>query len=70
VSRKVVSISREGDSTTSLSSLFQCSVIPTIEKFFLALLWNFLFQFLPVSLCSIIAHHQKESIAIDLTPVP
>jgi len=37
VSRGVLNISR-GDSTTSLGSLFQCSVT---VKFFLVLVWNF-----------------------------
>jgi len=34
-SRQVLSISREGDSTTSLGSLFQCSVTLRGKKFFL-----------------------------------
>ena len=34
VSRQVLNISREADSTTSLGSLFQCSVTLTIKKFF------------------------------------
>jgi len=37
-----LSISREGDSTTSLGSLFQCSATLQIKKFFLMFSWNFL----------------------------
>lgn len=33
-------VSRKGDSMTSLSSLFQCSATPNINKFFLMLGWN------------------------------
>ena len=35
LSRQVLNISREGDSTTSLGSLFQCSVTLRVKKFFL-----------------------------------
>ena len=34
LSRRVLNISREGDSTTSLGSLFQCSVTLRVRKFF------------------------------------
>ena len=34
LSRWVLNISREGDSTTSLGSLFQCSVTLRVKKFF------------------------------------
>jgi len=37
LSRQVFNISREGDSTTSLGSLFQCSVTLRGKKFFLIL---------------------------------
>jgi len=46
-SRQVLNISREGDSTTSLGSLFQGSVTLRV-KFFLMFRWNFLC----FSLCS------------------
>ncbi|NWH55124.1 EGFLA protein, partial [Fregata magnificens] len=39
-SRRVLNISRQGDSTTSLGSLFQCSVTLTVKKFFLMFRWN------------------------------
>ena len=42
VSRQIWSVSRQGDSTASLGSLFQCSVILTVKKFFLLLRWDFL----------------------------
>ena len=42
LSRRVLNISREGDSTTSLGSLFQCSVTLRVKKFFLMFSWNFL----------------------------
>ena len=41
-SRQVLNISREGDSTTSLGSLFQCSITLRVKKFFLMFSWNFL----------------------------
>jgi len=46
-SRWVLNISREGDSSTSLGSLFQGSVTFTVKKFFLMLKWNFIYS----SLC-------------------
>ena len=42
LSRRVLNISREGDSTTSLGSLFQCSVTLRGKKFFLMFRQNFL----------------------------
>ena len=42
LSRQVLNISREGDSTTSLGSLFQCSVALRGTKFFLMFRRNFL----------------------------
>ena len=51
LSRRVLNISREGDSTTSLSSLFQCSVTLRGKKFFLISSWNFLcFSLCPLPL--------------------
>ena len=41
LSRQVLNISREGDSTTSLGSLFQCSVTLRGKKFFLMFRRNF-----------------------------
>ena len=35
LSRRVLHISREGESTTSLGNLFQCSVTLRVKKFFL-----------------------------------
>ena len=42
VSQQVLNIFREGDSTTSVGSLFLCSVTLTARKVFLMLIWNFL----------------------------
>jgi len=42
LSRWVLNMSREGDSTSSLGSLFQCSVTLRGKKFFLMFRWNFL----------------------------
>ena len=42
MSRRVWNISREGDSTASLGSLFQGSVTLRGKKFFLMFSWNFL----------------------------
>ena len=47
LSRRVLNISREGDSTTSLGSLFQCSITLRGKKFFLMFRQNFLW----LSLC-------------------
>ena len=44
VSTCALNISIEGDSTTSLCSLFQCSVILTVKKLFLRFIWNFLYS--------------------------
>jgi len=50
-SRWVLNISREGDSTTSLGSLFQCSVTLRVKKFLLMFRWNFLcFSLCPLPL--------------------
>ena len=49
--RQVFNISREGDSTTSLGSLFQCSVTLRGKKFFLMFRRNFLcFSLCPLPL--------------------
>ena len=51
LSRQVLNISREGDSTTSLGSLFQCSVTLRWKKFFLIFRRNFLcFRLCPLPL--------------------
>ena len=51
VSRRVCSISREGDSTTSLGSLGQGSITLRVKKFFLMFSWNFLcFSLCPLPL--------------------
>ena len=50
-SRWVLNFSREGDSTTSLGNLFQCSVTLRVKKFFLMFSWNFLcFSLCPLPL--------------------
>jgi len=52
-SRWVLNISREGDSTTSLGSLCQGSVILRVKKFFLMFSWSFLcFSLCPLPLVS------------------
>ena len=51
LSRRVLNISREGDSTTSLGSLFQCSITLRGKKFFLMFRRNFLcFSLCPLPL--------------------
>ena len=51
LSRRVLNISREGDSITSLGSLFQGSVTLRGKKFFLMFSWNFLcFSLCPLPL--------------------
>ena len=50
LSRRVLNTSREGDTTTSLGSLFQCSITLRVKKFFLMFRWNFLcFSLCPFS---------------------
>jgi len=52
-SRRVLSISREGDSTTSLGSLGQGSITLRVKKFFLIFSWNSLcFRLCPLPLDS------------------
>lgn len=46
MSRQLLNISRDGDSTTSLGKLCQCSVTPTVKKCFLP----HVFQFVPLPL--------------------
>jgi len=51
VSRRVLNISREGDSTASLASLGQGSVTLRVKKFFLMFSWNLLgFSLCPLPL--------------------
>jgi len=51
LSRQVLNISRERESTASLGSLFQCSVTLRGKKFFLMFSWNFLcFSLCPLPL--------------------
>lgn len=38
----VLNVSREGDPTTSLGILFQCSIALTVRKIFLIFMWNLL----------------------------
>jgi len=55
LSRWVLKISREGDSTTSLGSLFQGSVTLRGRKFFLV--FRRKLQFVPVAPCPVTGHH-------------
>ena len=66
LSRWVLKISREGDSTTSLGSLFQGSVTLRGRKFFLV--FRRKLQFVPVAPCPVTGHHWKEFGPILLTP--
>jgi len=51
LSRRVLNISREGESTASLGSLFQCFVTLRVRKFFLMFRCNFLcFSLCPLPL--------------------
>jgi len=60
VSRWVLNIFIEGDSTTSPGSLCQCSVILTVKKFFSALVWNFpYFSFWPLPLVLLLLAIEK-----------
>lgn len=63
VSRRVLNISWEGDFTTSLGSLCQCSDTLTV-KFFLTLIWNFLCS----SLCPLLFVQSLGSAEKSLVP--
>lgn len=67
MSRQVLNTSGEGDSTTSLSTLFQSSVTPTVNKFFLVIVQNFLCCSFVHCLLSCHWVLQKESGIIHLT---
>ena len=57
-SRRVLNISREGDSTASLGSLFQCSITLRGKKFFLMFRRNFLcFSLCPLPLVLKLLEH-------------
>jgi len=59
-SRRVLNISREEDSTTSLGSLFQCSSTLRGKKFFLMFRWNFLcFHLCPLPLVLLLGTTEK-----------
>jgi len=56
----VLNISREGDSTTSLGSLFQCSITFRGKKFFLMFSWNFpCFSLCPLPLVLLLGTTEK-----------
>jgi len=60
MSRQVLSISREGDSTNPLGSLFQCSVTLKVKKFFLMFSWNLLcFSLCPLPLVLLLGTTEK-----------
>lgn len=45
--RQLLNIPREGDTTTSLGNLFQCSTTLKVKKLFLMFRWNFPFPICP-----------------------
>jgi len=60
LSRRVLNLSREGDSTASLGSLFQCSVTLRGKKFFLMFRRNFLcFSLCPLPLVLLLSTTEK-----------
>ena len=60
LSRWVLNISREGDATTSLGNLFQCSITLRGKKFFLMFRWNFLcFSLCPLPLVLLLGTTEK-----------
>ena len=72
LSRWILNISREGDSTTSLGSLCQCSITLRVKKFFLTSvqLELPLLQFVPIAPCPVAEHHWKESLASEQSSSP
>jgi len=67
-SRQVLINSREGNSTASLGSLFQCSVTLTVKKFFPHVQMELpVFQFVPIASCPVMGRCWKEPGPIHLT---
>jgi len=65
LSRRVLNISREAESTASLGSLFQCSVTLRVKKFFLMFRWNFLcFNLCPLPLVLSLGTTEKNLIKV------
>lgn len=71
MSKKLLNMLKEGDSTTFLGNLFQCSAILTVKKRFLVFRGNSLcftvFQFVPVACVPVALHHGKEPSSILFT---
>ena len=63
VSRQVLNISREGESTTSLGSLFQCSITLTVKFLHINAELPML-QFMAISPCSLPTDHRKEATSL------
>ena len=61
LSRRVLNISREGDSTTSLGSLFQCSVTLRGKKFFLMFRRNMdaMLLLVPIPACIVLVFYNS-----------
>ena len=62
-SRWVLNISIEGDSTTSLGSLFLCSVSLTVKMFFHMFVWHFLCSSFRLLLLVLSLHTTEKSLA-------
>jgi len=70
VSRWVLNTSIEGDSTTSLTSLFQCFITITIKKFFHMFLWNFLYSSFRPLLLVLLLHTTKKRLTSPICLPP
>jgi len=63
-----LNISREGESTTSLCSVFQCSVTLTVKKFLCILMRNYLCSSLWPSPLVLFSQTAEKRLAMSLTP--
>ena len=61
--RWVVNFSIEGDSTTSLGNLFQCSITLTVMNFFFMFVWNILCSSFRPLLLILLLRTTKKSLA-------
>ena len=70
-SRWILNVFIEGDSTTSLGNLFQCSVTLMVKKFFHMFVWNFLYSSFRPLLLVLLLHTTEKSLASSIClPAP
>lgn len=65
---QLLNVSKEGDFTTTLVNLCQCSIIRTVKKCFLMFRWNFLFLLVPIASYPVTCHHWKDPGSVLFAP--